>query len=159
MFTFDASALARAAKQLAREVPMATGRDYGAVWNWIRDDLEGEGEQLRAYVQREADSRVGEDSGIYHTHIVRGKVYESKKLHAFVVRVYAKRPAYHANLIEYGHRVVTHGEDRRDTGRRAKAFTVFEAGRIAYENRFAPSVERAAGSALDAIIRRILGHA
>lgn len=39
----------------------------------------------------------------------RGRVYFHNPTKAFAVRVYAGSPAFHANLLEYGHRIVLPG--------------------------------------------------
>lgn len=82
----------------------------GLLDGWCDEKLQERAEELRAVVERYADSNVNIKTGRYHSSITVGQPYFWQKTGARSIRVYAARPAYHANLIEYGHRAGKKGQ-------------------------------------------------
>lgn len=69
--------------------------------------LNKEAKRLRTITAKHARKAVKKKTGNYFKNIKKGKVYKYQS-DIFAVRVYGK---YHANLIEYGHRVVRGGKE------------------------------------------------
>ncbi len=76
--------------------------------------MRAQGDKLQRKTLACAKSRMKEKTGILFKSIRRGKVYTYKGNGGTSVRVYSKKPAYHMNLLEYGHRIVT--KDGRELG-------------------------------------------
>lgn len=69
--------------------------------------LNEQGKILRARTVKSARASVKKKTGNYFKSIKKGKVYKYQN-RDFAIRVYGKN---HANLIEYGHRIVRGGEE------------------------------------------------
>lgn len=66
-----------------------------------------EGNKLKSATIKKAKAKTNKRTGKYYKGIKTGKIYKYSGNGGTSIRVYAsKPPAYHANLIEYGHRIV-----------------------------------------------------
>lgn len=73
---------------------------------YTKQFLRNTGSKGMRRVRRTAKSRIKrEHTGNLMKGFKRGKVYFHKGTDAFAVRVYAGSPAFHANLLEYGHHI------------------------------------------------------
>lgn len=72
----------------------------GFFGDWVDTQLELHARELNNRISGAAEEKVGKFRHIYHASITVGKPYTLKGIRT--IRVFAKRPAYHANLIEYG---------------------------------------------------------
>lgn len=76
--------------------------------------LRKSGTKLKNKTLKLAKARVKKQTGNLFEGIARGKPYKYRVDGNFAIRVYAKAPAYHAHLLEYGHRMVT--KDGKEVG-------------------------------------------
>lgn len=91
------------------------------------------GNELKRRTMKHAKAKVKKKSGNLLKGIRRGKVYRYGPTGAWSVRVYAGKPAYHAHLIEYGHRMVT--KNGNEVGF-VKGKHIFESAAKEYEAKF-----------------------
>lgn len=75
--------------------------------------LRNTGNKLKRRTIKLAKQRVNEKSGNLLKGIKRGKPYKWRGDggESWAVRVYGGKPAYHAHLLEYGHRIVKNGKE------------------------------------------------
>lgn len=71
-----------------------------------RKFLRREGNKLKRRTVAEAKKVVQKKTGNLFKGIKRGKVYKYYANGAMAIRVYGGKPAYHAHLLNYGHRIV-----------------------------------------------------
>lgn len=76
--------------------------------------LRKSGTKLKNKTLKLAKARVKKKTGNLFKGIARGKPYKYEVDGSYAVRVYAGKPAYHAHLLEYGHRMVT--KDGKEVG-------------------------------------------
>ena len=60
-------------------------------------------------VKRIAKNRIDEHTGNYKSGLKSGRTHYSKRYSTYFARAYAGRPAYHAGLVEFGHKKVNSG--------------------------------------------------
>lgn len=72
----------------------------GFLRDFVEKQLKFHAGELHDQILADAKAKVGKHNHIYHANITVGKPYTLEGIHT--IRVYAKRPAYHANLIEHG---------------------------------------------------------
>lgn len=74
---------------------------------YTKQFLRGTGSKGMRRVRSTAKSRIKKQyTGNLLKGIKRGKVYKHGPTDAFAVRVYGGKPAYHTNLLEYGHHII-----------------------------------------------------
>lgn len=103
------------------------------------------GNKLQRRTLKHAKSSVNKKTGNLYKGIKRGKVYKYGPTGAFAVRVYAGKPAYHAHLVDKGHRIVVDGKEVGFV--KGKHF--FEAGAKEYEPQYYEDVEKFLDDMLD----------
>ena len=81
--------------------------------------LRREGNKLKAQVKVEFKQTTKKRTGNLLRGITRGKPYTWEG-DTRAVRVYPTKPAYHAHLVEKGHRIVPHHGPRKKTGKKKK---------------------------------------
>lgn len=92
--------------------------------------LRNAGNKLQRRTLNAAKQSVTKRTGNLFKGIRRGRVYKyGGRDGNFAVRVFGGKPAHHAHLVNYGHRIVIKGVD---TGKRTRAFKFFEKGAIEY---------------------------
>ena len=138
---FDVSELdewAREVLKLAeRDMPRETAK-------FLRD----EGGKLRKVTVKKARSRVKKRKGNYFKGIKKGKVYIYSGNGGTSIRVYGGKPAFHAHLLEHGHRMVSKtGEELGFV----QGYNVFEDSR----NEFAPVFEKDIEDFIDKITEEL----
>lgn len=72
--------------------------------------MQAEGRKLKQATKKKAKSKTDKKTGNYYKGIKSGKVYQYSGNGGTAVRVYGGKPAYHAHLLEYGHRLVQKGK-------------------------------------------------
>lgn len=96
--------------------------------------------KLRTRTLRAAKSSVNKKTGNLYKGIKKGKAYRYRldgKTHA--IRVYGGSPAFHAHLLNNGHRIVDkHGNEHGW----AKGHHFFEAGKNQYEGQYYGEVQK-----------------
>ena len=107
--------------------------------------LRNSGNKLKRRTVKHAKSSVKKKTGNLFKGIKRGKVYKYAPTGAFAVRVYAGKPAYHAHLVDRGHRLVRNGKEIGFV--RGKHF--FEKGAKEYESEFPKDVDKFLDNMLD----------
>jgi len=100
--------------------------------------LKKSGTKLKNKTLKLAKARVNKKSGNLFKGIARGKPYKYPVDGSFAVRVYAGAPAYHAHLLEYGHRMVT--KDGKEVGF-VKGKHFFEDAAKEYESEYYNDVD------------------
>lgn len=90
-----------------------------------------EGAELRKKTLALAKTRINRKTGNLSKGIRKGKVYKWKSTD-MAIRVFGGKPAYHAHLLEYGHRVIY--KDGREIKIPGKYF--FRDAIKGYENQF-----------------------
>lgn len=68
--------------------------------------MKKEGKKLKRVTIKKAKSKTNKKTGNYYKGIKEGKVYKYSGNGGTSIRVYSGKPAYHAHLIEYGHRLI-----------------------------------------------------
>lgn len=99
--------------------------------------------KLRTRTRQKARSKVNRKTGKLFKNIDRSKTYNNDDGDT-VGKVYirgGKGGAPHAHLIEYGHRIVGHNPDRKDTGKRTTAYKIMEEAREEFEQVFTKDCE------------------
>ena len=100
---------------------------------YAKQHLRREGSKLKRATVKVAKQKVKIKTGNYIKGIKRGKVYFFKGTGAYSVRVYGGHPAYHAHLIEYGHRrIARDGSEHGFT----HGYYVFEKALKGYESKY-----------------------
>ena len=107
--------------------------------------LRNSGNKLKRRTLKHAKASVKKKSGNLFKGIKRGKVYHYPPTGALAVRVYAGKPAYHAHLVDKGHRIVVDGKEVGFV--KGKHF--FEAGAKEYEPQYYEDVEKFLDDMLD----------
>lgn len=160
-YAFDMSQLQSELRRMADNAQKPGGLLNG----WGDDQLKNRAEELRQIVQSHADSKVNIKTGRYHSSITVGEPYFWQKTGARSIRVYAARPAYHANLIEYGHRAGKRGQTlarmskigKRTTeetsGYAAKGKYVFASARTDYFSTYTDTIENKFAEAMEKLIQ------
>ena len=64
------------------------------------------GNKLKRRTVKVAKSKVNKKTGNLFKGIKRGRPYKYKPENSMAVRVYAGKPAYHAHLLDRGHRII-----------------------------------------------------
>lgn len=106
----------------------------------VKKFMQSEGNKLKNRTLKTARSSVGKKTGNFEKGIKRGDYYQYDKTGADSIRVYAAPPAYHAHLIEYGHRQVTHkGED---TGKNVAGYHIFSVSADIFEDKYNKDCEK-----------------
>ena len=106
----------------------------------VKSFLRREGTKLKNRTVKVSRTAVKKHKGNYEKGIKRGKYYKFSETGADSIRVYAGSPAYHAHLIEYGHRIVTRG--KRDTGEIVEGKRVFNKAAADYESTYERNCEK-----------------
>lgn len=123
---FDLSELSNLGKDFAdyalKEMPKET-----------KNFLRKQGDQLRKETASAAKKEFNRKTGNLIKGIKRGKVYYYKSDSRLAVRVYAGGKAHHANLLEYGHRIVTQSGEEKGF---VKGKHIFEKSMNKFESKF-----------------------
>lgn len=77
--------------------------------------MRNEGNKLKRLTLSTAKARIKPKKGNLFKAIKRGKVYKYAPNDAWAVRVIAGKGGAHANLLEYGHRIVVNGVELGET--------------------------------------------
>ena len=105
----------------------------------VKSFMQEEGKKLKKITVKAAKAYVGEKTGNYIKGIKKGKYYKYKVNGADSIRVYAGRPANHAHLIEYGHRIVSHSGE--DTGKVVAGHLIFKAAGDVFDSEYEKDCE------------------
>lgn len=98
-----------------------------------------EGSKLKNRTVKKAKSKVKLETGDYFKGIKKGKVYIYGGNGGISVRTYGGKPAFHAHLLEYGHRQVTH--DGQEVGF-VPGYHIFEESKTEFEPIFNKDIEK-----------------
>lgn len=138
----DASELIYSLEQMQKKID-----NFGVVDvrnNRMLDDLLKENaKRLQGKIQLTANTAVTRRTGHFHDNIVVGKLYTFEGKRA--IRVIAKAPARHANLLEYGHKMPNGGS--------ASAFNIFQNGFDNAKEEIAKNIEDTFIRELEKIVR------
>lgn len=161
---FEMSEVHKALKRIAENGQVMIGQ----VEKWADSQLFMQAGELLTIIQSNADSSVGHSKRkknkeqCYHNSLTIGDPYYYKGTRS--IRVYAARPAYHANLIEYGHRVGKKGQTldkpakvNKRTAESVKLNVagkyVFADARKSFESEFTDTIENKFAEAMEKLIQ------
>lgn len=108
--------------------------------------LRNSGNKLKRRTIKVAKSRVNKKTGNLFKGIKRGKPYKYAPENSMAVRVYAGSPAFHAHLLNYGHRIVD--KNGKEHGF-AKGYHFFEGGAEMYESEYYDDTQKFIDELLD----------
>lgn len=97
----------------------------------VKKFMQNEGTKLKNRTLKKAKKSVKKKTGNFFEGIKRGKYYKYNATGADSIRVYAGRPAFHAHLLEKGHRMVSHS--REVIGEYVKGHHIFEVSANEFE--------------------------
>lgn len=161
---FEMSEVHKALQRIAENGQVMIGQ----VEKWADSQLFMQASELLTIIQSNADSRVGHSKRkknkeqCYHNSLTIGDPYYYKGTRS--IRVYAARPANHANLIEYGYRVGKKGQTlgklekvNKRTVESVKLNVagkyVFADARKSFESEFTDTIENKFAEAMEKLIQ------
>ena len=101
--------------------------------------------KLKTRVKRKTKSKTNRKTGKLYDSVDRSKTYQVDGI--TTGKVYNK--ARHAHLIEEPHRIVGHLPEKKDTGKKSRAFKIMEESQKEFKPKFESDVEQWVDQMLD----------
>ncbi len=105
----------------------------------VKKFMRAEGNKLKKVTKGKA-SIVNKKTGNLLEGVKRGKFYKFDGKGA--IRVYAGSPARHGHWLEYGHRMVGHLPDKKDSGLYVRGFRIFRSAASSFEGTYQQDCEK-----------------